>query len=206
MAGLTVRRVGESALLVECAPGEVQAVYGAARDLLDDGRARDVVPAATTVLVDGVADPDALAAEIAGWSAIETARETGDLVELRVDYDGPDLDDVARQWNCPREEVVRRHSGIEYVVAFCGFAPGFAYCRGLPEELSVPRLATPRTRVPAGSVAVAGSWTAVYPSASPGGWRLLGTVAADQAATLWDVGAEPPALLVPGTRVRFVAG
>jgi KipI family sensor histidine kinase inhibitor len=85
-------------------------------------------------------------------------------------------------------------------VSFCGFAPGFAYCAGLPDRLAVPRLGTPRTRVPAGSVAVAGTWTGVYPTVSPGGWRLLGTTDAE----LWQVDRDPPALLPPGTRVRFV--
>lgn len=205
MAGLTVRPVGESALLVECLPGEVAGVYDAARGLLDDGRARDVVPAATTVLLDGVADLGAVAEQVSGWDPSSAPAPVGDLVELRVRYDGPDLDDVARLWRCSAEAAARRHAEIEYVVAFCGFAPGFGYCRGLPDELAVPRLSTPRTRVPPGAVAVAGTWTAVYPTVSPGGWRLLGTVA-DEAVRLWDPTAQPPALLCPGTRVRFVAG
>ncbi len=204
---LTALRVGESALLVECgSAGRVQAVYDAARGLLDDGRARDVVPAATTVLLDGVAEPAALAEAVATWSLPEATGPTGELVELVVTYDGPDLDDVARAWDCSREDVATVHAGIEHVVAFCGFAPGFAYCRGLPEQLSVPRLPSPRSRVPAGSLAVADSWTAVYPTDSPGGWRLIGTAAVGTVGRLWDPGADPPALLVPGTRVRFRAG
>src|SRR3712207_1571675 len=100
-----------------------------------------------------------------------------------------------------REGAFATHAGLLFVVAFCGFSPGFAYCRGLPERLAVPRLAEPRPRVPAGSVAVADVYTGVYPSASPGGWRLLGRT--DR--TLWDPAARQPALLAPGTRVRFVA-
>ncbi|GAA3420047.1 hypothetical protein GCM10018952_61710 [Streptosporangium vulgare] len=97
--------------------------------------------------------------------------------------------------------MVERHTGRELVVGWLGFAPGFAYLTGLDPALHVPRLDTPRTSVPAGAVAVAGPYSAVYPSASPGGWRLLGR----SATAVWDVAAEPPALLTPGTRVRFQA-
>jgi KipI family sensor histidine kinase inhibitor len=98
------------------------------------------------------------------------------------------------------EEVVALHTGTEFVVAFNGFAPGFAYCTGLAEERAVPRLERPRSRVPAGSVGLAGPYTGVYPTASPGGWRLIGRTD----LTLWDVERDPPATLPPGTRVRFV--
>jgi len=97
--------------------------------------------------------------------------------------------------------VVTTHTGTELVVAFCGFAPGFPYCTGLPERLAVPRLDSPRTRVPAGAVGLAGPFTGIYPTASPGGWRLIGHTD----LVLWDTDRDPPATLVPGTRVRFVA-
>jgi KipI family sensor histidine kinase inhibitor len=100
-----------------------------------------------------------------------------------------------------RDEVVTTHTGTELVVAFCGFAPGFPYCTGLPERLAVPRLDAPRTRVPAGAVGLAGPFTGIYPTASPGGWRLIGHTD----LVLWDTDRDPPATLVPGTRVRFVA-
>jgi KipI family sensor histidine kinase inhibitor len=99
-----------------------------------------------------------------------------------------------------RAEAVATHTGTELVVAFIGFSPGFAYCTGLPAELAVPRLDRPRARVRAGSVGLAGEYTAAYPSASPGGWRLVGRTD----ARLWDTGRDEPALLTPGTRVRFV--
>ena len=121
-------------------------------------------------------------------------------MEVPTRYDGPDLEAVARLWEMTTAEVVRTHTGTEMVVAFCGFAPGFAYCTGLPERLSVPRLDTPRTRVPVGSVGLAGSFTGVYPTASPGGWQLLGRTD----LTLWDPSRPEPATLSPGTRVRFV--
>jgi 5-oxoprolinase (ATP-hydrolysing) subunit B len=123
----------------------------------------------------------------------------GPRVTLAVYYDGADLADVAQLAGCSVDEVVRRHSGAEYTVAFCGFAPGFAYLTGLDPSLHVPRLSTPRARVPAGAVGVAGEYTAAYPRASPGGWRLIGRTD----AALWSLERADPALLVPGTRVRF---
>ncbi len=120
-------------------------------------------------------------------------------VVLPVRYDGADLAEVAALWGVAEEEVARVHSGIEFRVAFCGFAPGFGYLTGLPERLHVPRRATPRTAVPAGSVGLAGPYTGVYPRSSPGGWQLIGRTD----AVLWDPAREPAALLAPGTRVRF---
>jgi KipI family sensor histidine kinase inhibitor len=119
-------------------------------------------------------------------------------VEIPTVYDGEDLGLVAEHWSVSEDEVVARHLGTEFTVAFCGFVPGFGYLTGLP--WSVPRLPAPRPRVPAGSVALAGAYTGVYPSASPGGWLLIGRTS----IRLFDVDADPPALLAPGTRVRFV--
>lgn len=191
--------VGRDAVLVEVgsSPEAVDlAAWARAR-----GVARDVVPGAETVLLDGlrgeVAPRDRLAEVLAGWRP--SATSSGPEVEIPVRYDGPDLEAVAEHWSCEIGEVVRRHQETTFVSAFCGFAPGFAYLSGLSHE--VPRLATPRTRVPAGSVALAGRWCGVYPGDSPGGWQLLGTTD----AVLWDAGRDQPALLAPGTRVRFVA-
>jgi KipI family sensor histidine kinase inhibitor len=124
-------------------------------------------------------------------------------IELPIRYggtDGPDLDDVARQTGLTTADVVELHSSVEYRVLFLGFAPGFAYLGDLPDALSIARLDTPRARVPAGSVGIAGRQTAAYPFESPGGWRLIGRTDAQ----LWDPGRPAPALLVPGSRVRFV--
>lgn len=191
---------GDAALLVEPA-GDVLALAAAVRD---EPGVLEVVPAARTVLVR--ARPAALAGlarrmpELAAGAAAAPA-PAGDLVVLDVHYDGADLESTADEVGLTPAELVTRHTGREYVVAFCGFSPGFAYLTGLDESLHVPRLAEPRTRVPAGSVAIAGEFTGVYPSASPGGWRLLGRTD----APLWDLGRTPPALLPPGTRVRFRA-
>jgi KipI family sensor histidine kinase inhibitor len=161
--------------------------------------AHEVVPAARTVLLDGV-DPVAVRESLSGWAA-DRASRPGPLVRLAVDYSGPDLARVADHWGCTTQEVVELHTSVEFTSAFCGFAPGFAYLAGLPADRAVPRLESPRTRVPPGSVALADTWCGVYPGASPGGWLLIGTTD----ARLWDVEREEPALLAPGTRVRFEA-
>jgi KipI family sensor histidine kinase inhibitor len=200
---LEVRPYGRRALLVEPGhPSDVLAVAAAARDLPG---VEEVVPAARTALVvcATASDADRLAAVLpaAQWKRDDaTGIVDGDRqVLLDVVYDGPDLDAVADEAGTSAEEVIRRHVAGDYLVAFCGFAPGFAYLTGLDPRLQVARLAEPRTRVPAGAVGIAGEFTGVYPRASPGGWRLLGRTD----ARLWDVGADPPALLPPGTRVRF---
>ncbi|MDP2293000.1 MAG: allophanate hydrolase subunit 1 [Actinomycetota bacterium] len=157
----------------------------------------DIVPAARTVLVvhDGSLDPSVL-----GQITMPTASPTRrPLVTVNVQYDGDDLDEVASRCDLTVAEVVALHTGTEYTVAFCGFMPGFAYLVGLPSVLHLPRRATPRTRVPEGSVAIAAEFTGVYPRESPGGWHLLGRTD----APLWDDLRTPPALLPPGARVRF---
>ena len=177
---------------------EVPLLYA---DLQRDLGCRDVVPGACTVLLDGVDDLDAARSYLARWAPSKAGggrRER--LVELPTTYDGEDLDDVAARWGMTRAEVVATHTSTSFTVAFLGFAPGFAYCVGLPEELAVPRLERPRPRVPAGAVGLAGRYTAAYPTASPGGWRLLGRTD----ALLWDLARDEPALLTPGTTVRFV--
>jgi KipI family sensor histidine kinase inhibitor len=194
---------GSGAVLVEL--DDLDAVAGLHAALAADPPAGvvELVPAARTVLV--AFDPratDAAGVE-AALRAVEWApgaRADGPLVEIAVVYDGEDLEAVAAEAGLAVAEVVELHAGGEYAVAFCGFAPGFGYVTGLDERLHVPRLDTPRTRVPAGAVAIADRFTAVYPRASPGGWRLVGRTD----ATLWDTERDPPALLAPGTRVRFV--
>ncbi len=184
----------------------------AAHRALERSRPRGVlelVPAARTVLVrldpervplGTVAswlrrvapDPDALAAGSA------PARR---VVTIPVVYDGPDLTETAALLGRTIGELVRLHTTVEWRCAFVGFAPGFGYLASPGLDLGVPRLATSRPRVPAGSVALAGEFSAVYPRESPGGWRLIGRTD----VVLWDERADPPALLPPGTRVRFAA-
>lgn len=191
---LQVRPFGVHAALVEV-DGPEQALSLALwlRDRVD---AVEVVPAARTVLVDGVA-PLGVQSAVRDWTP-GPAAAAGELVEVPVRYDGPDLSAVAATVGLSVDELVRRHSEAEHVAAFCGFAPGFAYLTGSPWD--VPRRATPRPRVEPGSVGLAGPYTGVYPTASPGGWQLIGSTD----VVLWDPGRPTPALLQPGTRVRWV--
>ncbi|MFF0557548.1 allophanate hydrolase subunit 1 [Streptomyces sp. NPDC004266] len=202
---MRVLRAGDRALLVELEGGDATEAFHA--ELLRRRAAgalpavREIVPAARTVLLDGVDDPERLAAELTGWEPGPLHARAGEAVEVPVRYDGPDLPEVAALWGVSVEAAVRIHTAAEFRVAFCGFAPGFGYLTGLGERYGVPRRATPRTAVPAGSVALAGPYTGVYPRSSPGGWQLIGTTD----VVLWDSGRDPAALLAPGTRVRFTA-
>ncbi|MFK0121414.1 allophanate hydrolase subunit 1 [Streptomyces sp. NPDC090994] len=203
---LTARPAGRHALLVELPDAERTAAFHA--ELLRRRAAgtlppvEEIVPGARTVLLDGVRDPEALARRVADWELPPGAADDGDVVDIPVRYDGPDLSDVADLWGVAPDEVAALHSSLTYRVAFCGFAPGFGYLTGLPPHLHVPRRATPRTRVPAGAVALAGPYSAVYPRATPGGWQLIGTM--PDPGPLWDPARDRAALLTPGTRVRFV--
>ena len=200
-----VRPYGASALLVEVEDAE-QALDLALLVRGSGLRCTEVVPAARTVLLDGVEARAEVEALLARWAAgargaAPEAAGPRPVVEVPVTYDGEDLARVADLWGVDEDEVVARHTGTELVSAFCGFAPGFAYLAGLPRAWAVPRLDAPRARVPAGSVALADTWCGVYPSASPGGWLLLGTTD----LPVWDEArTDQPALLAPGTRVRFV--
>lgn len=195
--------VGDDALLVEVTSGaEAEALHA---ELLRRRAAgllavREIVPAARTVLLDGLADPARWTSELTAAEIPPAPARTGEVIDLPVRYDGPDLADVAAHWGVSPREAARIHADTVFRVAFCGFAPGFGYLTGLPARYDVPRRATPRTSVPAGSVALAGPYTGVYPRASPGGWQLIGSTD----AVLWDHTRVPAALLSPGTRVRFV--
>jgi KipI family sensor histidine kinase inhibitor len=191
---------GGEALLVE--PDDASSVLSLATAAAAEPGVLEVVPAARTLLVRAAPDAlDRLAARLPDLAMDGPSRDAEDADEVIVDvrYDGPDLADTADELELNVDELVQRHAGGDYVVAFCGFAPGFAYLRGLDQALQVRRRPEPRTRVPAGSVGIAGEFTGVYPRESPGGWRLLGRTD----ARLWDLDHTPPALLTPGTRVRF---
>lgn len=163
----------------------------------------DLVPAARTVLVvvdTATTDVETAAAAVRRVRASPGRRPVRDAVELPVVYDGPDLDDVAALLRCSTSEVVRRHTSATWTVAFCGFAPGFGYLTCDSGGWDVARRETPRPAVPAGSVGLAGPFTGVYPRESPGGWRLIGRTD----VPVFDLDRESPALLAPGTPVRFV--
>jgi KipI family sensor histidine kinase inhibitor len=156
----------------------------------------DVDAAEARAVVTGLAAKSA-EADVAGAEAPAAP------IEIGVRYGGEaglDLADVAALHDLRPDDVVELHAGVEYRVFFLGFAPGFAYLGPLPAELATPRLASPRERVPAGSVGIAGQQTAIYPAAMPGGWRLIGRTD----TVMWDLARSRPALLGPGDRVRFV--
>lgn len=202
---MVIRPFGDSALLVEVdALADVLELHAALERSRPRG-VRDLVPAARTVLVhvDPAVLPLAAARRwIAGVDADgrpAVPESPAAEVEIPVVYDGPDLDETAALLGVTREELVARHLAARWTVAFTGFAPGFGYLVSDDWQFDVPRRATPRTRVPRGSVAFAGEFTGAYPRETPGGWQLIGTTG----APLFDPHAEPAALLRPGTRVRF---
>ena len=200
-AALTVTPYGDRALLVEVTDLAAVAAVRAALEAAPLPGQRDLVPAARTVLVvldRQPSDLDLATLRRLSPDAPMTGRRTA-AVELPVVFDGEDLADVAGLTGRSAADVVASLTSRDLTVAFCGFAPGFGYLTGLPDDLHVPRRATPRTRVPAGAVALAGPYAGVYPQASPGGWQLVGRTD----AVLFDVDRDPPALLSPGTVVRF---
>lgn len=194
-------RYGDSALLVESGD-DTRDVYAGLRAAGLDG-VTELVPAARTVLVRARPGTDLQALQKAVLAAPPVPAGSGrdDEIRIEVTYDGEDLADVAELTGLSEDEVVAAHTEQVWTVAFCGFAPGFGYLVGTDDRLTVSRRTSPRTRVPAGSVALAGPYTGVYPSASPGGWQLIGRTT----ATVWDLDAEQPALLHPGVKVRFSA-
>lgn len=203
---MRVLRAGRRGLLVEVdPPEEVSAWYLAIVERRSAGLfdADEIVPGARSVLLDGVVDLPHTAAELAKihvTPAAQHADACDTTVEVPTVYDGPDLDEVAELWDTDRAGVVDVHSSVDFYVVFCGFAPGFAYLGGLPVRHHVPRRSAPRKRVEAGTVALAGGFGGIYPTASPGGWQCIGRTE----LRLFDLDAEPPALLSPGTRVRFI--
>lgn len=163
----------------------------------------ELVPAARTILVHflpWVCPLPRLVAGIAARQGRQGQARQGTLVRIPVRYDGEDLVEMADHLGLSVEELVRRHAASVWQVAFTGFAPGFAYLSGGDPVFNVPRRASPRTRIPAGSVGLAGTFSAVYPRATPGGWQLIGTTD----VPMWDLTRTPPALLQPGQRVQFV--
>ncbi len=183
---------GDRAVLLDCVSlAEANAWFAALSDL-------DPVLGARTVLLRG--DPSELRTVIAARTPDAGGLPTpGDEVVIPVIYDGPDLAEVAELAGMTEDQVVAAHAGWTWTVGFGGFAPGFAYLVGGDPRLRVPRRATPRASVPAGSVGLAGEFTGVYPRSSPGGWQLIGRTDVE----LFDVDRDPPALLQPGHRVRF---
>lgn len=190
---------GHNGLLVECdSPEQVRQLHAT---LL---RRRppelvEIVPAARTVLLVG-GGLEQLRKDMGRWKLDPAESLSTERIDVPVSYRGEDLESIAHMTGHTVREVIHLHCSADYQVAFCGFAPGFAYLTGLPAVLQVPRRQSPRTRVDAGSVALAGEFCGIYPRPSPGGWQVIGHT--DLA--IWDALRNPPALLAPGSRVRFV--
>ncbi|HVE65750.1 MAG TPA: 5-oxoprolinase subunit PxpB [Thermoanaerobaculia bacterium] len=209
LSDIRISPFGESALLVELGDRIDDALAARARALADawdeEGHGR-AVPAYASVVVRF--DPLRLAPADAERKVAELVKrlgrievEGGRLVEIPTLYDGPDLAETAERSKLSVDALIAAHSGREYRAFFLGFLPGFAYCGVLDPRIIAPRLVRPRERVPAGSVAVADGQTSVYPFDSPGGWRLIGRTD----VRIFDSTREPPVLIHPGARVRFVA-
>lgn len=184
---------GDRAVLIECATLDEARRWQAA---LQDHA--EVVLGARTVLVHG--EPSDVRQLIARTRPAPLDDVERGVVELPVVYDGDDLDEVAALTGLTTTEVIEAHTGRPWLAAFSGFAPGFVYLAGGDPRLNVPRRSSPRTKVPAGSVGLAGELSGVYPRSSPGGWQLIGRTY----VPLWDLSTDPPALLTPGARVQFV--
>ncbi|SFS72409.1 5-oxoprolinase subunit PxpB [Saccharopolyspora flava] len=192
----------DSGLLVELDDlRQVHALYAALSDAPPEG-VTDLVPAARTLLLHldpRRADPRAVEDAVRAAEPRDGLRDEGEELEVPVTYDGADLTEVARLTGLTEREVVDRHTRADWKVAFGGFAPGFGYLTGGPEDLVVPRRTESRTAVPAGAVGLAGAFSGIYPRESPGGWQLIGRTDLQ----IFNIDRDPPALLRPGVRVRF---
>jgi KipI family sensor histidine kinase inhibitor len=196
-------RCGDTGLLLELGSlDDVLGLYAALTDAPPRGVV-DLVPAARTLMLHldpAVTDPGSVERDVRAVTPRPEARGGGDLLEIPVVYDGADLDEVGELTGWGADGVVERHTADEWTVAFCGFAPGFGYLVSDTGRWSVPRRSTPRTKVPPGAVGLAGEFSGVYPRESPGGWQLIGRTDLE----VFDLDRDPPALLAPGNRVRFV--
>ena len=198
-----IRRAGDRAVVVDLGSlAEVHALSAALRELRLVG-VEDLLGGLVSLTV--VFDPaqvsvGALAAAVRSAPLEHYRAVPSRLIEIPVVYDGADLAEVAERCALSVAEVTARHAATEYTVAIVGFSAGFGYLRGLDPQLTVPRRSSPRLSVPAGAVAIAADMTCVYPRPSPGGWQLLGHT--DR--SMWDDSCDPPGLVAPGDRVRFV--
>ncbi|MFC9552325.1 allophanate hydrolase subunit 1 [Rhodococcus sp. NPDC056960] len=199
-------RAGDRAWIVDVTPDRIASVVVAARAQAWSALLEDVIPAARSIMFRAHASSDmrVLADNIRHLlhttDVVEpTGRPDRETVVIPVRYDGEDLDDVARSLGMTPDEVVEAHAAAEHRVGFFGFAPGFAYIDGAPDSLKLPRRPSPRPRVGAGLVAIAGTQTVVYPGGTPGGWHLIGSTT----EVLWDISAANPSRLSVGDRVIF---
>lgn len=199
---MRILRNGNSAMLAELDSLDDVLAHFRALDAERMHGVLDLVPAARTLLVrfdTEATHADAVRRWLVETSPMRADTEPGTEVVIEVRYDGPDLEEVGERTGLSASGVIAAHTGRIWTVAFGGFAPGFAYLTGGDSRLHVPRRDSPRTSVPAGAVGLAGEFSGVYPRSSPGGWQLIGTTQ----QVLWQPDRTPPALLRPGTAVRF---
>ncbi|MFC0447347.1 5-oxoprolinase subunit B family protein [Rhodococcus jostii] len=199
-------RAGDRAWIVDVTPDRIASVVAAVRVQTWSALVEDVVPAARSIMFRAHTSADMRALADNVRQLLRTARTDAsaglpdrDTVVIPVRYDGEDLDEVARSLGMTTQEVVEAHTAAEHRVGFFGFAPGFAYIDGAPDALKLPRRSSPRPRVGAGLVAIAGTQTVVYPGGTPGGWHLIGSTS----EVLWDIDAANPSRLSVGDRVIF---
>ncbi len=191
---------GPTATLLECE--DLDEVLGLLPLLRQESKIKEVIPGARTALLRlEAALGDEERSRLLTAPPVVRDKVESLPIRIEVDYSGEDLVEVAEQINGTPADVVRLHSDQIWTVGFCGFAPGFAYLQPEHDWLRVRRRPVPRTRVPAGAVALADSWSGIYPREGPGGWQLIGRTKAE----LWDLRRPSPALLQPGDKVRFVA-
>ncbi|WP_152363139.1 5-oxoprolinase subunit B family protein [Microlunatus speluncae] len=194
---------GLDAIMVECTDGTEARALQTTLSNRTDPEIGELVPGARTVLITLTGPPSSGLLDFLADGPLDRpqALDSGPVITIPVHYDGDDLDRVAELTGLDPAEVIMTHTDQLWTVAFCGFAPGFGYLVGEHDRLKVPRRPQPRTRVPAGSVALADAYCGIYPRRSPGGWQLIGRTE----TAIWDQGLDPPALLQPGSRVRFEA-
>ena len=203
-AAASYRPAGDRAVLIELKDNDAVQRLAAGLEAQRGEELEEIVPGHETLLLvwrRGAPPLGAIEQLISGAELTAEASAQPAEIELRVRYDGPDLAAVAESCGFSPQELVTRHLACRYRVGFIGFSPGFAYLLGGDAALQPPRLAEPRTRVPAGALAIAGPYSAVYPRSSPGGWNLIGSC--DE--PIFDPTQNPPALLTAGTVVRLVA-
>jgi KipI family sensor histidine kinase inhibitor len=203
-AAASYRPAGDRAVLIELKDNDAVQRLAAGLEAQRGEELEEIVPGHETLLLvwrRGAPPLGAIEQLISGAELTAEASAQPAEIELRVRYDGPDLAAVAESCGFSLEELVARHLACRYRVGFIGFSPGFAYLLGGDPALQPPRLAEPRTRVPAGALAIAGPYSAVYPRSSPGGWNLIGSC--DE--PIFDPAQNPPALLTAGMAVRLVA-
>ncbi|WP_162526593.1 MULTISPECIES: allophanate hydrolase subunit 1 [unclassified Mycobacteroides] len=198
-----MRDHGDRALLLECTSVQEVLAWTSALQADPIDGVTDIVPASCTILLklDSPGDQAIVRHRLRQRTVTAGALPATEspLITIPVQYDGLDLEEVAEYTDLGVDGVIAAHTGTVWTVGFCGFSPGFAYLVDGDPRLAIPRRAEPRTKVPAGSVALAGEFSGIYPRESPGGWQLIGTTE----AVIWDLDRNPPALLTPGTRIQF---